>query len=201
MREFFKIKTCKDNFEILILNFTVLLFIFRTAIPFFKYPFILIYSGFILHSLITYRNSIKSGIKETILSYRVIIIVIIYLLLSIAFSNKFYLVTFFLFILMIAKGKVTTLLDNLILLPRGEKSLKHYEEKRFSAIKVLKKSLCQNKMFKDCDLFIGAEGAITREDATVNIPKISIYQVELLSVDKYLIKRGLMIHEKELTLS
>jgi predicted glycosyltransferase len=41
-------------------------------------------------------------------------------------------------------------------------------------------------------LFIGAGGSMTRELAILEIPVISIYQAELLSVDKYLVDKGLM---------
>ena len=50
----------------------------------------------------------------------------------------------------------------------------------------------------NCDLFIGAGGTMTREAALLGIPTISIYQDELLDVDKYLIEKGCMIHKKDL---
>jgi len=52
---------------------------------------------------------------------------------------------------------------------------------------------------KACDLFIGAGGTMTREAAVLGIPTISIYQDELLDVDKYLIKKGLMVHKRDLS--
>ena len=39
---------------------------------------------------------------------------------------------------------------------------------------------------------------MTREAAVLGIPTISIYQDELLDVDKYLIDKGYMIHKKNL---
>ena len=50
----------------------------------------------------------------------------------------------------------------------------------------------------NCDLFIGAGGTMTREAAVLGIPTISIYQDELLDVDKYLIDKGFMIHKKDI---
>lgn len=50
-----------------------------------------------------------------------------------------------------------------------------------------------------CLVFIGAGGSMTRELATAGIPTISVYQSELLQVDRYLIDRGLLIHDPDLT--
>lgn len=41
-------------------------------------------------------------------------------------------------------------------------------------------------------LFIGAGGSMTREMAVMEIPVISIYQAELLAVDRYLVDKGVM---------
>ena len=40
---------------------------------------------------------------------------------------------------------------------------------------------------------------MTREAAVLGIPTISVYQGELLAVDRYLIEQGHMIHKTELT--
>ena len=40
---------------------------------------------------------------------------------------------------------------------------------------------------------------MTREMAVIGVPTISIYQDELLKVDKYLIEVGAMVHVKNLT--
>ena len=50
-------------------------------------------------------------------------------------------------------------------------------------------------------LFIGAGGTMTREMAVIGVPTISIYQDELLDVDKFLIAQGLMTHNPELNAS
>ena len=54
------------------------------------------------------------------------------------------------------------------------------------------------EIMSNCDLFIGAGGTMTREAAVLGIPTISIYQDELLDVDKYLIEKGYMIHNKNM---
>lgn len=40
---------------------------------------------------------------------------------------------------------------------------------------------------------------MTREAAVLGIPTISVYQSELLAVDRYLIDKGFMIHKPSLT--
>ena len=41
---------------------------------------------------------------------------------------------------------------------------------------------------------------MTREAAVLGIPTISVYQGDMLAVDRYLIDQGYMIHKKELTM-
>jgi hypothetical protein len=51
----------------------------------------------------------------------------------------------------------------------------------------------------DCDLFIGAGGTMTREMAVLGIPTISVYQDELLDVDRYLLDHQAFAHRPDLT--
>ena len=51
----------------------------------------------------------------------------------------------------------------------------------------------------DCDLFVGAGGTMTREMAVLGIPTISVYQDELLDVDRYLLKVDAFVHDPALT--
>lgn len=87
---------------------------------------------------------------------------------------------------------------HIVILPRGNKQAVHYNNKSFLGIEIAKKPLFLEEIFIDCDLFIGAGGSMTREIAFLKIPTISIYQDELLEVDKYLIKNKLMFHKKNL---
>jgi predicted glycosyltransferase len=106
------------------------------------------------------------------------------------------------------KGKLN-FIDDLILelvesysvfiIPRGEGHKVYYSSERFSKVNVLEKSISQYDIFDSCDLFIGAGGTMTRECAAVGIPTISIYQGELLMVDKYLIEKKAMIHCLDVT--
>jgi hypothetical protein len=95
-------------------------------------------------------------------------------------------------------GSVKNIYD-IVLLPRGNIQSLHYKKDKFKGITIPEKSIDLKDIIKDCDLFIGAGGTMTREAAVLGIPTISIYQDKLLDVDLYLIKNGLMLHTKALT--
>ena len=86
----------------------------------------------------------------------------------------------------------------LVLLPRGKDQERYYREKRFSGITVPETSISLADIMRECDLFIGAGGTMTREAAVLGIPTISIYQDDLLDVDVFLIEKGAMIHKRNL---
>ncbi len=81
---------------------------------------------------------------------------------------------------------------NIIILPRDSNQIVHYNQEKFKKIVVAEKPLMLKDIISDCKLFIGAGGSMTRELAVLGIPVISIYQAELLCVDKYLVERGRM---------
>ncbi len=87
------------------------------------------------------------------------------------------------------------------ILPRGPEQFHHYYEKTFNNnIIVPRKPLDLEYIYQNCDCFIGAGGTMTREIAVLGIPTISVYQDELLEVDKYLIQKGYMIHNPDPTI-
>lgn len=88
---------------------------------------------------------------------------------------------------------------DIILLPRGEKQAEYYRNDNFKQIHIPLKPLTLQEIAADCSLFIGAGGTMTRELAVLGIPTISIYQDELLDVDRYLIRCGMMEHIPNLT--
>jgi hypothetical protein len=79
-----------------------------------------------------------------------------------------------------------------VVLPRDRVQGDHYRQEKFNALTVADKPLSLYNIVEDCILFIGAGGSMTRELAILEIPVISIYQAELLSVDRYLVDKGLM---------
>jgi uncharacterized protein len=85
------------------------------------------------------------------------------------------------------------------ILPRDNEQSKHYLQKEFIGVNVYSKPLHFEHIVRDCSLFIGAGGTMTREIAIIGIPTISIYQDNLLNVDKYLIKQGIMNFNPKLT--
>jgi hypothetical protein len=85
-----------------------------------------------------------------------------------------------------------------VLLPRGEIQEKYYRQNKFLGILIPNKSVMLGEIIEKCDLFIGAGGTMTREAAVLGIPTISTYQDKLLDVDKFLIKKGAMIHKTDL---
>jgi len=89
--------------------------------------------------------------------------------------------------------------SKVVLLPRGKDQAIHYEQEKFRGIDVLNKPLDLREIASQCRLFIGAGGTMTREMAVLGIPTISVYQDELLDVDQYLIDKGMLIHNPDLT--
>jgi predicted glycosyltransferase len=87
----------------------------------------------------------------------------------------------------------------IILMPRGKQQKIYYSQDKFQGITIPQIPLSLEEMISRCSLFIGAGGTMTREAAVLGIPTISIYQSELLAVDRYLIDKGYMTHKKKLT--
>ena len=85
---------------------------------------------------------------------------------------------------------------NLVVLPRSKAQESHYRKPKFIGIHVPEKPIGLAEIMGRCDLFIGAGGTMTREAAVLGVPTISIYQDELLDVDRYLIAKGAMVHMK-----
>jgi predicted glycosyltransferase len=88
---------------------------------------------------------------------------------------------------------------SVIVLPRDKTQAAHYKQQKFSRIIVPDKPLEFDQIAEDCTLFIGAGGSMTRELAILGIPTISVYQDELLEVDKFLLEKGAMLHEPNIT--
>ncbi|MFN5375562.1 MAG: DUF354 domain-containing protein [Chitinophagaceae bacterium] len=87
---------------------------------------------------------------------------------------------------------------SITILPRNSDQILHYTSDEFRGIQVAKTPLSFDEIAKDCSLFIGAGGSMTREMAMVGVPTISVYQDDLLEVDKLLIDSGQMLHKQTL---
>lgn len=89
--------------------------------------------------------------------------------------------------------------NKVFVLPRDQKQSDHYSELscHHTNIETLINVETIGDISKRCDIFLGAGGSMTREFALMGIPTISLYQGKLLETDKYLIKYGLLIHEKD----
>jgi predicted glycosyltransferase len=85
-----------------------------------------------------------------------------------------------------------------IVLPRDKNQMEHYKQEKFNATMVPDKPMSFDDIANNCTIFIGAGGSMTRELAILGIPTISVYQDELLDVDDFLLKKGLMLHEPSL---
>ena len=85
------------------------------------------------------------------------------------------------------------------ILPRSKEQAQHYLTNAFNNITVADKSISFEEIANDCDVFIGAGGSMTRELAMIGIPTISVYQGELLEVDKVLIENDLMLHANSIS--
>lgn len=88
---------------------------------------------------------------------------------------------------------------DVVLLPRGKEQGVHYQQPQFAGIQVVTTALDIADIAPDCDLFIGAGGTMTREMAVLGIPTISVYQDELLDVDRHLLEVGAFQHWPALT--
>ena len=85
------------------------------------------------------------------------------------------------------------------LLPRGRAQGEHYRDPCFAGIRIVDSAMDIAEIAPDCDLFVGAGGTMTREMAVLGIPTISVYQDELLDVDRYLLAAGAFMHRPSLT--
>ena len=86
----------------------------------------------------------------------------------------------------------------IIVSPRNKEQTEQYKE--IKGIIVLEKAVDGPSLIKQVDLVMSGGGTMNREAAVLGTPIISLYSGELLEVDNYLIKKGLMIHDKSPTL-
>ena len=84
---------------------------------------------------------------------------------------------------------------SITILPRSEGQAQHFKQDKFAKLVVADKPITLEKIYSECKLFIGAGGSMTRELAFLGIPTLSVYQGDLLEVDKYLIENNYMYYK------
>lgn len=80
------------------------------------------------------------------------------------------------------------------ILPRSAEQTKYFKALKLNNLVVHESPLSLEEIVNKTSLFIGAGGSMTRELAFLGIPTFSVYQGDLLEVDKYLIKIGMLEH-------
>ena len=88
---------------------------------------------------------------------------------------------------------------NITVLPRNKEQRKHYASSQFKGVSIPETVLSFDEIVKDCSVFIGAGGSMTREMALVGVPTLSVYQDKLLSVDNLLIDQKLLVYNPRFT--
>ncbi|MDK2789664.1 MAG: uncharacterized protein PWP15_171 [Methanothermococcus sp.] len=84
---------------------------------------------------------------------------------------------------------------NIVAFPRSEKE----KEKYVSLNVTVPNTIDAISLLYHADAMIGAGGTMNREAAVLGVPTISCYPENLLGVDRYLIKKGRMIHTRSAT--
>lgn len=88
------IKTYLKSIEVNIIILTILLYLFRATIPVLKFPFLLLFFGLIVYSIIRYRAQLFVIFVQFFRDFYLIILLLIIFIISYFLSNKLYLVIF-----------------------------------------------------------------------------------------------------------
>tara|TARA_R110000764_G_scaffold149357_3_gene237093 strand:+ start:11218 stop:12249 length:1032 start_codon:yes stop_codon:yes gene_type:complete len=89
----------------------------------------------------------------------------------------------------------------IFILPRSKEQATQFSKAIFSKVEVVQNPLKIEDIYDECRLFIGAGGSMTRELAILGVPTLSVYQGELLEVDKFLIREGIMHYNPKPTIN
>lgn len=82
--------------------------------------------------------------------------------------------------------------------PRDAVQLRHYIALQGNNIKINREAIRIECLASKCDVFIGAGGTMTREMAVLGVPTVSVYQGDLLDVDRYLIAQDALTYRPEI---
>lgn len=89
--------------------------------------------------------------------------------------------------------------SDVVILPRNERQKLRFQNPKFSGIEVSNNPLSLEFVASKCDVFIGAGGSMSRELAFLSVTTLSIYQGDLLEVDKFLVSNKFMHHNTKPT--
>lgn len=81
-----------------------------------------------------------------------------------------------------------------MILPRDAEQAKYYRHRRFQGVHVADRAMDIADIAPQCDVFVGAGGTMTREMAVLGVPTISVYQDDLLDVDRFLLQEQAFVH-------
>ena len=85
------------------------------------------------------------------------------------------------------------------IIPRSKEQLAYYRQSHFRRCTILQDVMDIADVARECDLFIGAGGTMTREMGILGVPTISVYRDDLLDVDRHLIAQGAFAHMPSIT--
>jgi len=68
----------------------ILLYLFRTVIPFFKYPFVILFIFLGIYTISNFSGRLKSKTLEFLRNYYILIGLLVYMIIALFVSNKLY---------------------------------------------------------------------------------------------------------------
>lgn len=87
-------KTLRTKIELLLVTFIISLYLFRTTIPFLKYPFIILLFLAFIYVFFEYRTDILRTLRMFVNNYILVLTLVLVLLVAFIFSDKIYLLVF-----------------------------------------------------------------------------------------------------------
>jgi len=87
-------RTLRTKIDLLLVTFIISLYLFRTTIPFLKYPFIILLFLATIYVFIEYRTDILRTLRTFVNTYILVLILVLVLLGAFIFSDKIYLLVF-----------------------------------------------------------------------------------------------------------
>jgi uncharacterized protein len=83
---------------------------------------------------------------------------------------------------------------DVFVLPRDAEQARRMDGLGNGKVSVARRVISLAEIIRECDVFVGAGGTMTREAAVAGVPTLSTYQEALLQADEFLIREGAMRH-------